>query len=378
MNLPFKPVVSVVISVFNKAAYLQKSIGSALSQTVNAIEVVAIDAESTDNSLSELHRLATNDKRLRVISQRNQGYSVAKNFGVKVSNADLIAFLDADDEWDHSYLEEILTLRGNFPLANAFVTGFRIRGTGTTKFITYSTKQDNGYILDYFDARLSGWGVHSSSVVVEKSAFFATKGFPSIVASAAANCAWLIDGSGGVLQDFPRIRPLGRLIQLDPKIVDIPEAIRHLHDLTIELPGPPAEDQYVHDSIAIHGRYAFSAKVLSTYHKDIPGQTITRVLENKISPLFPHIIRINKAAFDEREIGVIPKRSLVSYAKYLTVGETKRMVARDSGGAPSLYTIYRMNQIWSASSRVTCYLKIIEWRLRRKMRHILGLVKKVY
>lgn len=91
-----KPLVSAIIPNYNYANYLREAIDSVLSQTYQNIEVIVVDDGSTDNSREILQDYG---ERIKVIFQKNQGVSPARNNGVKASKGELIAFLDADDFW---------------------------------------------------------------------------------------------------------------------------------------------------------------------------------------------------------------------------------------------------------------------------------------
>jgi glycosyltransferase involved in cell wall biosynthesis len=90
------PLVSVVVPVYNGAKYLRAALESALGQTYQRLQVVAVDDGSTDSS-PEI--LASYGPRLTVIRQRNAGVAEARNAGIRASEGALIAFLDQDDWW---------------------------------------------------------------------------------------------------------------------------------------------------------------------------------------------------------------------------------------------------------------------------------------
>jgi glycosyltransferase involved in cell wall biosynthesis len=95
-----RPLVSVVIPVFNGEAYLAAAIESALAQSYRPAEVIVVDDGSTDGSAM----LAARDD-VRVLHQSNRGVSAACNAGVEAARGELIAFLDADDLWSPDRLE---------------------------------------------------------------------------------------------------------------------------------------------------------------------------------------------------------------------------------------------------------------------------------
>jgi glycosyltransferase involved in cell wall biosynthesis len=88
-----KPLVSVIIPVYNGAAYLREAIESALAQTYPLVEVVVIDDGSTDTSSA----IALSFLSVRYIYQSNQGVASARNSGIQASKGQCIVFLDQDD-----------------------------------------------------------------------------------------------------------------------------------------------------------------------------------------------------------------------------------------------------------------------------------------
>lgn len=102
-----RPTVSVVIPCYNAEAFIEETIRSAMSQTFPPEEIVVVDDGSTDNSAAIA---ASSGPLVRVISQENQGVSIARNRGFKEAKGEWIAFLDADDLWEPTKLEEQLKL----------------------------------------------------------------------------------------------------------------------------------------------------------------------------------------------------------------------------------------------------------------------------
>jgi glycosyltransferase involved in cell wall biosynthesis len=92
-----QPAVSVLMPVYNAASYLDEAVSSVLAQTFTDFELVAIDDDSTDDSLAILRRYELADSRVRVFSRPNQGITLTRRELVERSSAPLIAMLDADD-----------------------------------------------------------------------------------------------------------------------------------------------------------------------------------------------------------------------------------------------------------------------------------------
>ena len=115
------PEVSVVMPVYNAAATLRATIDSVLAQSFPWFELIAIDDGSRDNSLDLLLDLAARDPRLKVVSRPNGGVSSARNMGVEMASAPLIAFLDADDLWAPTKLAHHVALHREDPqLASSY------------------------------------------------------------------------------------------------------------------------------------------------------------------------------------------------------------------------------------------------------------------
>ncbi len=89
---------SIVIPVYNKEQYVEKCLRSALNQTFDDFEVIAVDDESTDQSGAICDRLAQEDSRLRVFHITNRRVTGARLYGVEQAKGDYVMFLDSDDE----------------------------------------------------------------------------------------------------------------------------------------------------------------------------------------------------------------------------------------------------------------------------------------
>ena len=92
------PLVSILIPAYNAAPYLSRSVGSALAQTYDNIEVVLVDDGSTDDTLDVANQMATQDARVKVIHQDNRGPAEARRTALHAASGEYIAYLDADDE----------------------------------------------------------------------------------------------------------------------------------------------------------------------------------------------------------------------------------------------------------------------------------------
>ena len=92
-----RPLVSVVMPVYNSEKYLKESLDSVLNQTYENLEVICVDDGSEDHSLDILNYYAKKDSRVRVYTQDNKGPSVARNKALDNAEGEYISFVDSDD-----------------------------------------------------------------------------------------------------------------------------------------------------------------------------------------------------------------------------------------------------------------------------------------
>ena len=102
-----KPLVSVIVPVYNAADFLDKCLDSLLAQTFTDYEVVLVDDGSTDGSGDICDKYAAKHKQIVVVHKKNEGVAEARITGFKASCAPWIAFVDADDYVDHSFLKKM-------------------------------------------------------------------------------------------------------------------------------------------------------------------------------------------------------------------------------------------------------------------------------
>lgn len=97
--------ITVIVPVYNVEKYLDVCIVSIQRQTYSHLEILLIDDGSTDESGSICDRYALEDKRIRVIHQKNAGLSEARNKGISLCKGEYISFIDSDDFIDKSFIE---------------------------------------------------------------------------------------------------------------------------------------------------------------------------------------------------------------------------------------------------------------------------------
>ncbi len=101
------PLSSVVIAAYNCASMIGEALDSVLAQTFQDFEVIVVDDGSTDGTAAEVERYLE-DRRVRLVRQRNQGPASARNAGIERSRGAYVSLLDSDDMWLPCYLEAML------------------------------------------------------------------------------------------------------------------------------------------------------------------------------------------------------------------------------------------------------------------------------
>lgn len=125
------PVFSIAMPLYNKAAYVGKAVASIVNQTFTDWELVVVDDGSTDESADIVRRFE--DMRIKIIRQPNAGVGVARNRGVAEGMAPYICFLDADDWWEPTFLEEMSRLVDKYPDAGIYGTSYYIVKNGVPR-----------------------------------------------------------------------------------------------------------------------------------------------------------------------------------------------------------------------------------------------------
>lgn len=108
MNL--SPKISVIVPVYNTAAYLPKCLDSILNQTFGDFELLVINDGSKDNSQQIIDQYVEKDSRTVSIIKENGGLSDARNKGLDLAKGEFIAFIDSDDYIDPTMFEEMIEL----------------------------------------------------------------------------------------------------------------------------------------------------------------------------------------------------------------------------------------------------------------------------
>ena len=167
------PFFSIIIPLFNKEKHIYNTINSVLNQSFSDFELIIVEDCSTDNSILEISKI--NDPTISIIKHKyNQGLSASRNTGIKNAKGGYIAFLDADDLWKPNFLEEIVNLIQEFPIASIFGTNYEEILVNSKVLLPSNiahTLPTHSVIRDYFKTSLTQPLFCYSGVCVKKEIF---------------------------------------------------------------------------------------------------------------------------------------------------------------------------------------------------------------
>jgi len=130
--------ISIIVPVYNSAKYLKRCINSLINQTLKEIEIILINDGSTDDSENIIK--SYNDPRIVLISQKNQGQSVARNTGLKYAQGEYIGFVDSDDWIDLNFYEKLYQNANQENADIAVANIVRLHKTNRKYYLKYDKK----------------------------------------------------------------------------------------------------------------------------------------------------------------------------------------------------------------------------------------------
>jgi glycosyltransferase involved in cell wall biosynthesis len=172
---------SVIIPLFNKSQFIERTICSVINQTYKNYEIIVVDDGSTDGGDKIVNSIG--NKKIKYIYQENAGVSSARNNGAKLAKNEFIVFLDADDTWESEFLLELAVLIKKYPFAKLFGLNQKFKYlNGFEFYLDYSYKfsgADYGIIENYFETFIENGRspFSNSSCCFEKKAFLFEGGY---------------------------------------------------------------------------------------------------------------------------------------------------------------------------------------------------------
>ncbi len=205
------PDLSVIIPTYNRRAMVREAIESVLAQTVAPFELIVVDDGSSDGTIEDLALLGDSIRLERIA---NQGPAAARNRGVAIAQAPLIAFLDSDDLWSPTKLERQLEfMRENPACEISQCDEIWIRnGRRVNPGVRHRKRAG-----DFFVESLRTCLVSPSAVLMRKRLFDSVGGFDEDMCAAEDYDLWLrilIDNEVGLLDEPLVTRRGGYLDQL--------------------------------------------------------------------------------------------------------------------------------------------------------------------
>ena len=159
--------ISVIVPVYNVAAYLPRCIDSILSQTWKDMEILLVDDGSTDESGRICDQYAEKDSRVRVIHKENGGLSSARNVGLDIAEGEYVAFVDSDDWIEPDMYAEMLALMKKNNAKLCCAGRFDVNGDTGEKTVGLCPKREEWVSGEAFTGRMFLWD-HCDSSACDK------------------------------------------------------------------------------------------------------------------------------------------------------------------------------------------------------------------
>ncbi len=182
---------SIIIPLYNKEKFIENTIQSVLDQTFQDFEIIVVNDGSTDKSEEKL--LKFKDSRIHYFYKKNEGVSIARNYGIEKTNADFITFLDADDYWYPKFLETMFTNISKAPNQKIFSAAIEFETSKKTIPSKYSISKTNEdfEIVNYFMASMKETAICTSCAVFHKSIFEEIGNFDTKIKSGEDTDLWI-------------------------------------------------------------------------------------------------------------------------------------------------------------------------------------------
>lgn len=157
--------VSIIVPLYNKAAYVSETIESVLAQSYSRWELIIVDNVSTDNGLTIAQQF--NDPRIRTLTCYRKGPGAARNYGLSHAQGDWIQFLDADDLLEPRHIEQQLKVAQQNPQAAIVACSWQEFTDANPQVKTLKRpagfQKDNSALRDAAIA-FAPWAVHAALI----------------------------------------------------------------------------------------------------------------------------------------------------------------------------------------------------------------------
>ncbi len=224
--------ISVIIPLYNKEKEILNTINSVLNQSYANFELIVIDDGSTDASAEIVKGIK--DDRVKLFQNKNEGVSIARNFGVLQSKALYVAFLDGDDYWYPNHLENLNHLIEKFPNHLWYASAYEKKRNNhlTTKMdspVLENGDKWSGEIDELFKYCYKDCLVWTSAVCFRKEFFNTLKGFNANFSHGEDTDLWIRAALNSKLAFSNRITSCHNLISSN-RSANVPINNRHTLD----------------------------------------------------------------------------------------------------------------------------------------------------
>lgn len=313
--------VTVVIPLYNKQDYVERTIQSLLSQNHELWDAIVVNDGSTDTGPSRVEAFA--DPRIRLIHQINQGVSAARNLGIAQSTTEWIAFLDADDEYSPNFLSILIQFIEENADSNIIMVSTNQKYPGDNNYVLPNEVQTG--IQDYFSLCTGNvTPVHSSNCIIRRDALVKSSGFPTHMKAFEDWTCWM--------------------------------------------------------KIAMLGKYAVVNKVLSTYSPDDPSRTSAKSSPyNDIFADIQNLLNEGELLLTNSNYSDASRKALASYLNRFIFRSAIPALCRLGGGLGSMKPILNYRVQGFQFSDLRHFVETIKWTLmsevnnaRKKFRSVLA------
>jgi len=161
--------VTIVIPVYNSEKFLIPTIESALNQSYQNLEIIAVDDGSTDNSLEILRKY---ENKIKIFHQKNQGLAFTVNFAIKQMDGKWLKWLSHDDILNHNSIEILVEEANKQPENTILYSNWEIIDENNKKLRSFSESNHNALEIFDFNVRLlDGQQINMNTALIPSSLF---------------------------------------------------------------------------------------------------------------------------------------------------------------------------------------------------------------
>jgi len=190
MSQNYKPLISIIMPCYNAASYVEEAVRCVMGQTYPNVELIVVDDGSSDGSVEIVTRLAKEfEGRIHHLFQDHSGPYPARNLGLKHACGEFVAFLDADDWWDKTFIEKLYAALVENPEATLAYCGWQnvgLEGGRGQPYVPPDYLQE-----DFFVRLLKNCPFPIHAVLTRKDTIDAVRGFSTFCFTSMDYDLWL-------------------------------------------------------------------------------------------------------------------------------------------------------------------------------------------